>query len=197
MSKPFQFKDNKKYYKLHKPYGVLSQFTPDHLGQKCLKDIINVSDDVYPVGRLDKDSEGLLLLSNDRAFNAYILHPKMKKVKEYWVQLDGAVTAEAIDQLKEGLRIRIKGKEHFVNAHNAKILDQTKDTLDLPERDPPIRFRKDIPTTWVSISLTQGKNRQVRRMCAKVGFPVLRLVRVKISNWELKGMDVGQLDGLH
>jgi len=186
----FPFKKEFKYYKFYKPFGVLSQFTPDHPGQACLKDLMDVSKDVYPVGRLDKDSEGLLLLSNDPAMNAWLLSPANKKKKVYWVQLDGSIQENSIQQLITGITIRAKGKEHFVQAENVKILEEDPN---LPVRTPPIRVRKNIPTSWCQIEISEGKNRQVRRMFAKVDFPVLRLVRVQIDTDLLDQMKPGEL----
>lgn len=182
----FPFKDRFKYYKFYKPFGVLSQFTPDHPGQLCLKDFIDVDKDVYPVGRLDKDSEGLLLLSNDPALNAYLLHPSNKKRKVYWVQLEGSIQEKNIQELRKGITIRAKGKVHFTKASAIQILEHTPD---LPDRNPPIRERKNIPTSWCEIEINEGKNRQVRRMFAKVNYPVLRLVRVQIDSVLLGNMN--------
>ena len=186
----YPFKKQFKYYKFYKPYGVLSQFTPDHSGQACLKDLIDVSKDVYPVGRLDKDSEGLLLLSNDPALNAWLLSPKNKKKKIYWVQLEGIIQPENIAELLEGVTIRIKGKEFFTKASNLNYIDEKPP---LPKRNPPIRTRKDKPTSWCEIEISEGKNRQVRRMFAKVNYPVLRLVRVQIDTVLLDKMLPGEL----
>ncbi len=189
----FPFKKQFKYYKFYKPFGILSQFTPDHPGQASLKDLLDVDKDVYPIGRLDKDSEGLLLLSNDPALNAWILNPSNKKKKIYWVQLEGKIQDKAIQDLQDGITIRAKGKEHFVKAQSIKIIETDPE---LPERIPPIRERKNIPTSWCEIEISEGKNRQVRRMFAKVNYPVLRLVRVQIDSVHLGKMKPGELQDL-
>jgi 23S rRNA pseudouridine2457 synthase len=172
------------YYLLYKPFQVLSQFTsPD--GKKCLKDIIEVEKDVYPVGRLDYDSEGLLLLTNDSSINHQLLHPSFEHKRTYWVQVDGAITENALEILRKGVVINIDGKQYKTNKAVLKILPED---IIVPERNPPIRFRKSIPTSWVSIELTEGKNRQVRKMFASVGFPVLRLIRAQLGKYTIDKM---------
>jgi len=153
------------------------------------KDFLDGNKDVYPIGRLDKDSEGLLLLSNDPSMNAWILNPASKKKKIYWVQLEGLIQEENIQELLSGVTIRAKGKEHFVQASHLRLIEQDPD---LPERDPPIRERKNKPTSWCEIEISEGKNRQVRRMFAKVNYPVLRLVRVQIDTIQLDDMKPGE-----
>jgi 23S rRNA pseudouridine2457 synthase len=172
------------YYKLHKPFGYLSQFTQESPGQLTLADLFKGSNDVYPIGRLDKDSEGLLLLSNDKALVDKLLSPKNKS-KYYYVQVDGAISDEAIKKLRNGVEIRINKQVYQTLPSIAARLENAPI---LPERDPPVRFRKDIPTSWISIQLIEGKNRQIRRMCAAVGFPVLRIFRYKIG-----GIEIGDL----
>jgi 23S rRNA pseudouridine2457 synthase len=172
------------YYLLYKPFQVLSQFTsPD--GKKCLKDIIEVEKDVYPVGRLDYDSEGLLLLTNDSSINHQLLHPSFEHKRTYWVQVDGAITENALEILRKGVVINIDGKQYKTNKAVLKILPED---IIVPERNPPIRFRKSIPTSWVSIELTEGKNRQVRKMFASIGFPVLRLIRAQLGKYTIDKM---------
>ena len=175
------------YYLIYKPYQVLSQFTSTD-GKLCLKDILNVSKDVYPVGRLDYDSEGLLLLTNDTSINHQLLHPKFAHARIYWVQVDGAITNEAIENLSNGVTISVDGKTYETKKAILKIVS---DSLEVPERNPPIRVRKSIPTSWVSIQLTEGKNRQVRKMFASVGFPVLRLIRSQIGQFSIDQMQPG------
>jgi 23S rRNA pseudouridine2457 synthase len=175
------------YYLLYKPFQVLSQFTSVD-GKNCLKDIVNVSKDVYPVGRLDYDSEGLLLLTNDTSVNHQLLHPSFEHARVYWVQVEGAITQEALLQLTKGVTINVEGKQHKTKPALLTLLDTS---IAIPERNPPIRFRKNIPTTWVSIQLTEGKNRQVRKMFASVGFPVLRLIRAQLGNYQINGMQPG------
>ena len=172
------------YYLIYKPYQVLSQFTSTD-GKLCLKDILNVPKDVYPVGRLDYDSEGLLLLTNDTSINHQLLHPKFAHARTYWVQVDGAITNDAIESLSKGVTISVDGKTYETKKATLKILP---DNLLVPERNPPIRVRKSIPTSWVSIQLTEGKNRQVRKMFASVGFPVVRLIRSQIGQFSIAQM---------
>lgn len=172
------------YYLIYKPYQVLSQFTSSD-GKLCLKDILNVPKDVYPVGRLDYDSEGLLLLTNDTSINHQLLHPKFAHARTYWVQVDGAITNGAIEALSKGVTISVDGKTYETKKATLKILP---DNLLVPERNPPIRVRKSIPTSWVSIQLTEGKNRQVRKMFASVGFPVVRLIRSQIGQFSIAQM---------
>jgi 23S rRNA pseudouridine2457 synthase len=177
------------YYLLYKPFQVLSQFTSEG-GKACLKDIIEVERDVYPVGRLDYDSEGLLLLTNDTTINHQLLHPSFEHKRTYWVQVDGAITQEAANQLAKGVTINIDGKQYNTKPAVVKLLP---DTIPVPDRKPPIRFRKSIPATWASIQLTEGKNRQVRKMFAAVGFPVLRLIRAQMGNYTIDKMQPGDL----
>lgn len=166
-----------RYFLIYKPFGVQSQFRPSE-GQIGLGSLYDFPEDVYPVGRLDADSEGLLLLTNDTYINKQLLDPANKHWRTYFVQVEGTITTEAIEQLKKGVSISIDGKKHFSGPARAGIID----TPELPSRIPPIRFRKSVPDSWLELSLTEGKNRQVRKMTAVVGFPTLRLVRVKIEN---------------
>ncbi len=162
----------------HKPFGVLCQFTPDQPGQRTLADF-GFPAGVYPVGRLDMDSEGLLLLSDEPGFNNRLLDPKTAHPRTYLSQVEGIPTPQAIDQLARG-GLEIQG--HRTLPCRVRLLDTEPG---LPPRDPPVRFRKAIPTSWLELTLVEGKNRQVRRITAAVGFPTLRLVRVAI----------GKLDG--
>lgn len=177
------------YFVIYKPYGYLSQFTREHETHKVLGDLYDFPKDVYPVGRLDKDSEGLLILTNDNKLNHWLLNPAFRHKRTYWVQVEGQITDEAILQLSQGIDIKINKKTYHTLPAEAKILAPPK----LPDRDPPIRFRKNVPDSWLELTLSEGKNRQVRRMCAKVGFPVLRLVRVRIEKVLLDGMDIGEV----
>lgn len=172
------------YYALYKPFQVLSQFTPE-ADKLCLKNIIDVPTNVYPLGRLDYDSEGLLLLTNDASVNAKLLHPKTKHRKTYWVQVEGLITTQAVQQLAQGVSISINGNKHTTLPAVVSILPQEPV---LPPRSVPIRFRKNIPTSWVSITIQEGKNRQVRKMTAAVGFPTLRLVRYSIEKITIDAM---------
>ena len=177
------------YYLLYKPFQVLSQFTSES-GKRCLKDIIEVEKDVYPVGRLDYDSEGLLLLTNDASINHQLLHPSFEHPRTYWVQVDGAITMAAANALSKGVVINIDGKQYQTKQAIVKLLP---DDLQVPDRNPPIRFRKSIPATWAAITLTEGKNRQVRKMFAAVGFPVLRLIRAQLGTYTISTMQPGDL----
>lgn len=166
---------------MYKPYGMLSQFTKEVPSHVTLADLdFTFAKDVYPVGRLDADSEGLLLLSNNKRLNAKLLHPKNKQVKTYWVQVEGRPKENDIKLLEKGLKIRIKGKNYFCAAIEASLLQSVPN---LPPREPPIRYRKNVPDTWISIAVTEGKNRQIRRMCAAIGYPALRLVRVGMAGF--------------
>lgn len=175
------------YFLIYKPFQVLSQFTSTE-GKLCLKDILHVPKDVYPVGRLDYDSEGLLLITNDKSINQQLLDPLYAHQRTYWVQVDGAITEAALAQLSKGVSINVDGK--IYKTKPAK-LESLPDTIEVPERNPPIRFRKNIPTSWVAIQITEGKNRQVRKMFAQVGFPVLRLIRAKLGKYSIDHMQPG------
>jgi 23S rRNA pseudouridine2457 synthase len=179
----------KRYFAVYKPFGVLSQFTAPP-GKSSLKDIVRVPPDVYPVGRLDEDSEGLLLLTNDASFQHRLASPQFRQSKEYLVQVEGAITAWAVEQLRGGVTIRVKGESYRTQPCPCRILEHAPE---LPERIPPIRVRKSIPVSWISITLTEGKNRQVRRMTAAIGFPTLRLVRYRSGPLTLEGMQPGDL----
>ena len=175
------------YFLIYKPFQVLSQFTSTE-GKLCLKDILHVPTDVYPVGRLDYDSEGLLLITNDKTINRQLLNPVFAHQRSYWVQVEGAITEAAVAQLSKGVSINVDGKLYLTKPAQLEILP---DTLEVPERNPPIRFRKSIPTSWVAIQITEGKNRQVRKMFAQVGFPVLRLIRAKLGKYTIETMQPG------
>jgi 23S rRNA pseudouridine2457 synthase len=180
---------NYQYFIVYKPYNVLTQFT-DEAGRQTLKDYFAVPPDVYPVGRLDYDSEGLLLLTNDKALNHRLLNPAFAHQRTYLVQVDGAVTPAAIQQLQQGVSIRINGQLHRTKPCLARICTEEPD---VPPRNPPIRFRKEIPAPWIALTLTEGKNRQVRRMTAAVGYPTLRLIRVQMGQIILGNMQPGEL----
>lgn len=177
------------YFIIYKPYLALSQFSPLE-EKKTLADFFDVPKDVYPVGRLDHDSEGLLLLTNDKQLNHRLLDPKFAHKREYWVQVDGAVTKDAVDELRKGVTINVDGKLHRTKPADVFLFDEEPV---LPQREPPIRFRKEIPAPWLSIVLAEGKNRQVRKMTAKVGFPTLRLVRYRIEGLSVEGMQPGEI----
>ncbi|GAB3955318.1 pseudouridine synthase [Spirosoma harenae] len=180
------------YFLIYKPYLMLSQFSRE--GDKpTLADLdYDFPKDIYPVGRLDADSEGLLLLTNDKQLNHRLLNPKFRHNRTYYVQVDGALTEQACQQLSNGVTISVDGKAyHTLPAHAKSIAEPA-----LPERNPPIRYRANIPTSWLSIALHEGKNRQVRKMTAAVGFPTLRLVRWAIENLTAEGMESGQIQEL-
>ena len=170
---------------------MLSQFTREIPSHVTLADLdYAFESDVYPVGRLDADSEGLLILTNDKTLNSRLLNPKNKSPKTYLIQVEGEPNQDALDRLEAGVTIRIKGKNHQTLPCTVSYLHQDPR---LPDRNPPIRKRQSIPTTWLSITLTEGKNRQVRRMLAVVNHPVLRLVRSKIWNYELNHLPLVDL----
>jgi len=178
-----------KYYLIYKPFQVMSQFSAVE-GKQTLKDFFEVEKDVYPIGRLDYDSEGLLLLTNDKSMNQKLIGPEIQNEREYYVQVEGAVTPEALRQLEEGVTIQIDGKEHTTRKAKARLIVKEPK---LPPRNPPIRFRANIPTSWISLSITEGKNRQVRRMTAAVGFPTLRLVRWRHGRLNIEGLEPGDM----
>lgn len=177
--------NNPKYIIFYKPYGVLCQFTDDSASPRpTLKEYIDIPE-VYSVGRLDFDSEGLLLLTNDGQLKHRLIDPQFEHTRTYWVQVDGIPTAEALQRLRDGVTIQ----GYHTKPAIAKLLDAEPD---LAAREPPIRFRANIPTAWLELILTEGKNRQVRKMTAAVGFPTLRLVRVAIAHLRLADLEVGQ-----
>lgn len=167
----------------NKPYGVLSQFTPEGRW-RGLKDFIAVPD-VYVAGRLDADSEGLLLLTSDGALQARISDPRFKMEKIYWVQVEGVPDEAALAALRQGVQLN----DGMTRPANARLIDTPPD---LWEREPPVRVRKAIPTSWLELGIREGRNRQVRRMTAAVGFPTLRLVRAAIGPYALDGLAPGQ-----
>lgn len=172
-----------KYIAFNKPFQVLSQFSSLD-GKKALKDFIDIPE-IYPVGRLDYDSEGLLILTDDNKLKNILTNPDFEKEKTYLVQVEGIPKEDDLDKLRKGIIIKdYKTKEAKVN-----IL---KEIPELPERFPPIRFRKNIPDIWLNITIKEGKNRQVRKMTASIGYPTLRLIRIKINNFELNDIEVGK-----
>jgi 23S rRNA pseudouridine2457 synthase len=182
-----------KYFVIYKPFQVLSQFTPEN-NKACLKDFFEVPSDVYPVGRLDYGSEGLLLLTNDKSLNHRLLHPSFAHEREYRVQVEGLVTNEALQMLASGISIQVDGKPFVTRAAKAVRLPEH---VVIAERKPPIRFRKNIPTSWIKLVITEGKNRQVRKMTAAAGFPTLRLIRYRMASLTLETMLPGDMIDMH
>ncbi len=179
-----------RYFVLFKPWGYLSQFTREEPHHRTLADLYDFPKDVYPVGRLDRDSEGLLLLTNDKALNHRLLHPHHRHRRTYWAQVEGAPSDEALHALRSGVDIRIGKKWHRTLPAEVHWLQQAPA---LPPREKPICPRPGRPLHWLQLTLVEGKNRQVRRMCARVGLPVLRLVRSAIEGLQLGDMQVGQV----
>lgn len=178
-----------RYYIIYKPFQVLSQFTSTE-NKKSLKDFFKVPSDVYPVGRLDYDSEGLLILTNDKKLNYQLLSPDQKHQREYWVQVEGSAATADIMKLKKGVSINVNGSNYQTEPCEARIFEV--EPL-VPKRTPPIRYRKNIPTSWISVVLTEGKNRQVRKMTAAAGLPTLRLIRHRINGIALGAMQPGDI----
>ncbi|MFK7808428.1 MAG: pseudouridine synthase [Saprospiraceae bacterium] len=180
-----------KYYLLYKPYGFLSQFTKEHPDHRTLAELCpDIPKDVFPVGRLDKDSEGLLLLTSDKRVNSKLLHPANQHNRTYLAQVEGIPSPSAIEQLNAGPQIKVGKQKYKCLPCVGALLEKEPE---LPERDPPIRVRKTVPDSWLQLTLQEGKNRQVRKMCAAVGHPVLRLLRISIEDLTLEGMTLGEL----
>lgn len=173
-----------RYFLFYKPFQVLTQFSAEGEKKTLAHFFKNIPKDIYPVGRLDYDSEGLLLLTNDKKLTQYLLEPRHKHERTYYVQVEGLLDEIARQKLAQGVTINVDGKLYKTLPAKAVILSSEPN---LPERHPPIRFRKNIPTTWISLTLTEGKNRQVRKMTAAVGFPTLRLVRYSIGKSTIDG----------
>jgi len=169
----------------NKPYGVLSQFTDRNspTERQTLSDFIDMPG-VYPAGRLDRDSEGLLLLCDDGKLQARIADPRFKLAKTYLVQVEGEPTEESLDRLRKGVRM----KDGMTRPAEVERIDAP----DLWPRDPPIRVRQTVPDCWIKLTIREGKNRQVRRMTAAIGHPTLRLVRWSVGDWTLEGLEPGK-----
>jgi len=178
-----------RYFAIHKPFQVLSQFSSKE-AKPTLKDFFKLPKDIYPIGRLDYDSEGLLVLTNDHQLNQLLLNPTLAHEREYLVQVDGEIDEWAIGKLEKGVDITVDGKAYRTKTSVAKKIPQP---AEVQERLPPVRFRKNIPTSWISLVITEGKNRQVRKMTAKTGFPTLRLIRFRIEGLTLGGLRPGEM----
>jgi 23S rRNA pseudouridine2457 synthase len=177
-----------RYFIFYKPFQVLCQFSKEG-DKKTLADYFpSIPKDVYPVGRLDYDSEGLLLLTNDKQLTHQLLEPKYQHERTYWVQVEGTITQEAVSKLERGVIISVNGSQYKTLPARATLFSEVPLVV---ERDPPIRFRKTVPDSWLSLTLFEGKNRQVRKMTASVGFPTLRLIRYSIGSMTVEGLSPG------
>ena len=168
----------------HKPFGVISQFTPDGSRHRTLADF-DFPKGVYPIGRLDAETEGLLLLSDEPELNARLLHPRNAHARVYWAQVERIPDEAALRQLEAG--VMLGGRRTLPS--RAYLLDPQPD---IPPRDPPIRLRKNVPDAWIALELIEGKNHQVRKMTAAVGHPTLRLIRVQIGSFTLGALAAGE-----
>lgn len=171
----------------HKPYGVLSQFTSND-GESTLADYIPLKN-IYAAGRLDKDSEGLLLLTDDGQLQHKLTEPEHTTWKRYWVQVEGTPSAQSIKQFQRGVELR----DGITRPAKCKRIPPPP----VGERNPPVRFRRNIPTQWLEVSIAEGRNRQIRRMTAAIGHPTLRLIRVAIGQWQLSPLKAGEYTRLH
>jgi len=176
-----------RYLIFWKPYGVLSQFTPEEGSKHQTLAKYVQEPGVYPVGRLDWDSEGLMLLTDDGEMQHRFTDPRFEHPRTYWVQVEGLATEEALDRLRAGIKVQ----DYTAKPIQARLIAD-EEVATMPDRNVPIRFRASIPTSWIELDMTEGRNRQVRRMTAAVGLPTLRLLRVKMGELELAGLVPGQ-----
>ncbi len=181
-TKPKVAPEDRKVIAFNKPFDTLSQFT-DGEGRKTLADYIPVKE-IYAAGRLDRDSEGLMILTNDGILQAKLTQPQSKSPKTYWVQVDGSPSESDLDKLRKGVEL----KDGMTLPANVEVMEAPQ----VWERNPPVRFRANIPTTWLSITIIEGRNRQVRRMTANIGFPTLRLIRYSMGSVALEDLQPGE-----
>ncbi|EAS42219.1 23S rRNA pseudouridylate synthase [Photobacterium profundum] len=182
ISNPKRPRGPQKIILFNKPFNVLTQFSGEP-GDKTLADYISIKD-IYPAGRLDKDSEGLLVLTNDGILQARLTQPQSKQPKTYWVQVEGVPSDDDLEQLRKGVTL----KDGLTLPADIERMEQPV----IWDRTPPIRERKNIPTTWLALTLREGRNRQVRRMTAHIGFPTLRLIRYKMADWTVDDLAPGE-----
>ncbi len=180
-------KNKLKYYLIHKPYKVLSQFT-DEDGNPGLGTLYDLPKDVYPVGRLDLDSEGLLILSNDKSLNNKLLNPSNNHTRTYWVEVEGKPSVDALEKFSMGLEINLKGKKYHTKKATIKSINP-----EVSDREPPVNVSKHPERSWLEVSLTEGKNRQVRKMTAAIRHPTLRLIRVSIEDLSVFPLNSGEI----
>jgi 23S rRNA pseudouridine2457 synthase len=177
------------YYIIYKPYKFISQFTSSHRKKKCLGEMgFPFPKDVYPVGRLDENSEGLLILTNDKSLNFKLLNPAFEHKRIYLVQLQGIITPQALEQLENGVTIALDSGPYLTRKCSARVVPKPEK---LPPRGHPIS--ESLPTSWIELTLTEGKFHQVRKMTAGVGYPCLRLIRIAIENIRLENMQPGEV----